>query len=554
MRVSFAILRNGTQNLGRVDPKTVIYCSECAASLDRDRGKKGRNAAMKRVAGGSVIGIVVLLLALFWTVPSGSTTLRSLTGVRLVTSGDADSCARLTSGKVDCWGMGESGQLGNGIFYTTGKPGSDVPVAVKGVGGVGSLGGVASLATNVDGDTYCALLISRKVDCWGDGGYGQLGNGTTYPSGKGSAIPVAVKGVGGVGSLGGVASLTSDGSTYCARLTSGEVNCWGMGESGQLGNGEYLTGSDLPVAVKRRDGVGTLSGVARITTDSDYGYCARLASGEVNCWGMGESGQLGNGEYLTGSDVPVAVKGVGGVGSLGDVASVTGGSGSGYCAVLTSGRADCWGMGESGQLGNGIFYATGKEGSALPVVVKGVRGAGNLSGVANLTSDGSAYCAVLVSGMVDCWGYGFDGELGNGVFYTSGDQGSALPVVVKNVGTIGALVGVTNLSPQDFGYCARLNSGKVDCWGYGFDGELGNGVFYTSDHYGSAVPVAVKGVGGAGSLGGVASLASNGDGYSARLTSGKVDCWGVGNDGQLGNGTFYITGDQGSAVPLAVVW
>ena len=50
-----------------------------------------------------------------------------------------------------------------------------------------------------------------------------------------------------------------------------------------------------------------------------------------------------------------------------------GGYGESDCAVLTSGRVDCWGYGYYGDLGNGTFYTTGNEGSATPVAVWGSR-------------------------------------------------------------------------------------------------------------------------------------------------------------------------------------
>lgn len=62
----------------------------------------------------------------------------------------------------------------------------------------------------------------------------------------------------------------------------------------------------------------------------------------------------------------------------------------------------------------------------------------------------------------------------------------------------------------------------------------------TTGHDGSATPVAVEGVGGTGTLAEVTGLVDNIDGgYCALLTSGEVDCWALGESGELGNGTFY---------------
>ena len=164
---------------------------------------------------------------------------------------------------------------------------------------------------------------------------------------------------------------------------------------------------------------------------------------------------------------------------------------SSYCALLTSGGVDCWGLGENGELGNGIIYGSPYYGSATPVAVEGVGGTGTLTGVANLFADGTGFCAPLPSSGVDCWGYGYDGELGNGTFYTSSPYGSATPVAVEGVGGTGTLTGVTSLVGDPSGYCALLTSGEVDCWGLGVNGELGNGTFSES-----STPVAVEGVGG----------------------------------------------------------
>ena len=374
---------------------------------------------------------------------------------------------------------------------------------------------------------------------------------------------MTVEGVGGTGTLGGVASLIGESGTYCAILTSGGVVCWGYDLFGELGNGRFdLTGhngSAMPVAVKGLGGkTPALSAVVSLTADGGTTFCAILTSGDVDCWGRGDIGQLGNGEFYGNRDnggypVPVAVEGVGGASRLDHVASLTTtGFDAGFCALLTSGRADCWGYGWSGQLGDGTFYTTGNEASAVPVAVEGVGGTGILDRVASLTNT----CALhFTTGSVDCWGNGNGGQLGNGIYYrgaSAPSQGSATPVVVQ--GASGTrklkLTGVVSLASDGSGSCALLTSKNVDCWGVGENGQLGDGQFEFPDFAGSPVPVAVKGVGGTDTLGDVASVMSDGDTYCALLMSGGVNCWGAGSSGTLGNGSFD---NPGSAVPVTVI-
>jgi alpha-tubulin suppressor-like RCC1 family protein len=71
---------------------------------------------------------------------------------------------------------------------------------------------------------------------------------------------VAVVSTSGSGTLSGVASLTSSNYSFCALLTSGGVDCWGYGYRGELGNGQN-NDSAIPVAVVSTSGSGTLSGV-----------------------------------------------------------------------------------------------------------------------------------------------------------------------------------------------------------------------------------------------------------------------------------------------------
>ena len=394
-----------------------------------------------------------------------------------------------------------------------------------------TLSGVKSVTGQ--GQSYCALLTNGHVDCWGSNGFGQLGNGNGKV--KSSSRPVAVTGIGGKGVLTGVASVVSDafgyGYEYCAVLKSGGVDCWGYNLDGQLGDGTTKN-SDTPVAVKGVGGSGLLTGVVQVQPEI-YGFCAALSSGGAACWGLNEDGQLGD-NSLTGPDLcgaieslcsttPVVVVSTTGSGSLGGVASLTG-EGATMCALLSTGGVDCWGYGPNGQIGNGQT-----SGSLYPAAVEGIGGTGSLTGVTSLTGqdNGSSICARLASGKADCWGEDTYGELGNGTTGIFND--SPLPVAVDGVGghgTLGAVASVTGI--PGLTNCAVLTSGGADCWGYDGDSALGDP---SEEGLSSDVPVKVAGPGGKGTLAGIASLVSgddpeNGGNVCALLKSGGVDCWG----------------------------
>lgn len=73
--------------------------------------------------------------------------------------------------------------------------------------------------------------------------------------------------------------------------------------------------------------------------------------------------------------------------------------------------------------------------------------------------------------------------------------------------------------------CALLKSGGVKCWGSGTKGQVGDGL--NSEQL---TPSDVTGLSR-----GVAAIAAGGHHTCALLTNGGVKCWGLGENGQLGN-------------------
>jgi len=431
--------------------------------------------------------------------------------VSLASDGDESYCAVLSTGSVECWGRNDYGELGNG---TTGGPDAD-GYSYDTPQTVTGLTDAVSVTYNGFAG-YCAILAGGAVDCWGYNANGQLGNGTVNgPVGPGGGdaydTPQAVTG------LTDVVSLNATGASTCALLSSGGVDCWGDNGDGELGNGttggpDGDDGYDTPQAV---------SGIADAVSLGDF--CAVLSTGGVDCWGSNIDGTLGNGtiggpDPGDGYDTPQAVTGIT------DAVSVAKDDNS-TCATLSTGGVECWGPNNYGNLGNGtVGGPDGEKGYDTPQAVTG------LTKVVSVTGDEYSYCALRSTGAVDCWGDNSSGQLGNstinGPIGPAGNMGYDTPQVVTG------LTDAASVTSDLDNYCAILSTSAVDCWGINNHGQLGNGTVNGPDG-GEAydTPQTVTG------LSGVASLAPDGEGVCALLSAGGVDCWGDNAFGELGTGT-----------------
>jgi len=269
-----------------------------------------------------------------------------LSNVVAVAAGGTHGMALLSNGTVMTWGSDLYGELGNGTTAHGNERdlhSSLVPIPVP------HLSDVVGIAAG--GANAAAILANGTVETWGEGGAGQIGDGTTVEK----PVPTPVAGLTGVKSVvfGG---LATHGAHALALLQNGTVDAWGHNVFGQLGDGT-TTQRDVPVAVKG------LAGVTAISANTSHSLA--LAGETVMAWGSDSDGQLGfkpstvcGGVYKAPcATTPVAV-----LKGASEVAA-----GYQYSLALVGGTVLGWGMNERGELGNG---ATAN--SATPTPVSGI--------------------------------------------------------------------------------------------------------------------------------------------------------------------------------------
>ena len=397
-----------------------------------------------------------------------------------------------------------------------GRPTSTVLTAVQGtapyswkfVGGalppgltLSSDGTVSGTPTTVGGTTASVLVTDAAgraasgiiaadvrpvaVTAWGYNGDGELGNGTTQVTNAHTTT----------GLPGSVSSISVGPSYSLALLTDGTVYAWGYNSSGQLGVGDKLPRS-TPTRVPQ------LSQVVSIAAGYDAAY-AVTSAGTVFAWGADNVGQLGNGAV---SGTPTLQPAV--VPGLAPAASVAAGNQLAL-VLLRTGQVAAWGNGGDGGLGDGSTTSV----QTTPVVSP------NIAGAVAVAATQSASYALLGDGSVKAWGLEEHGQLGTTTFP---DGGPAEP----NPQPVMGVAGATSLSCNGLEFCLAAHAdGTVSAWGYGIDGEMGNGGV-TDNDTGALVP----------GLTGVVQVATGSQtGYALR-SDGTVLSWGYDGSNALGNG------------------
>ena len=317
-------------------------------------------------------------------------------------------------------------------------------------------------------------------------------------------------------------SISAGHRFVCVIDNEGNPYCWGENSEGQLGKGDFYYESSFPVTVSKITGFSIVS--------AGYSHTCGISDGIVYCWGDNYFGQLGNGasgvqdcpednKECENKDTPQKI----GVNNNWEHVS----SGGLHTCGISEGELFCWGQNQLGQLGTGdeeIKFEPEKIGERDDWVI--------------VSSGGSHNCGIAGDELF-CWGRNFHGQLGDG---TRIDRFSPVPVDVSGVLKNKK---ITSISSGYSHTCVIDSDGKVYCWGRNNWRQLGEGSYSSS-----SIPVAVDDKGVLKNKK-IISISSGSYHTCAVDKEGKAYCWGINNDGELGDGTG---GDweSYSNIPVAV--
>lgn len=169
-----------------------------------------------------------------------------VTGATAVAAGENHTCVIVTGGKLRCWGSNSWGQLGLSSSVDSTHVPTDVPGLSSGV-----------VAVSAKQSNTCVRLSTGGIRCFGYNDHLQAGTGSTArgvycgpfasPDCSGSQTTVVGFGAGG-------ASQVAVGVYHaCAVGTEGALSCWGSRLDGKLGTGAPLSeNQSSPVPVTGR--------------------------------------------------------------------------------------------------------------------------------------------------------------------------------------------------------------------------------------------------------------------------------------------------------------
>lgn len=365
-------------------------------------------------------------------------------------------------------------------------------------------------AVSVGGQHSCGIRTSGVLYCWGSNGEDQLGVGVARgrcgirrtPC-EATPRPVA--------SDHRFTAVSAGARHSCALTTDDTVYCWGASD-------EFQTGVEATVRVAVPTPV--LPGLRfRQLSAGGSHSCAVRTNGVVYCWGEGRLGALGSGDTLT-RVMPSPLS------TSEQFLAVSAGQWRSCAISARDASVWCWGAEwESSSGAVDIYHAR-----LQPVRIDEAPPAREVSAGA------TSICSVALDLSTRCWQSNTHAQLG-----TASAAGSARPA---RVDTPHPFLSVSTGIVQS---CALARDGRAYCWGNDSFGQLG--IPRTGESCGLAAlecsrrPAAVF-----GDLR-FAAVTTGFGSHSCGLTvEGAVFCWGLGTDGQLGDGFTRVR----QSLPVAV--
>jgi alpha-tubulin suppressor-like RCC1 family protein len=305
---------------------------------------------------------------------------------------------------------------------------------------------------------------------------------------------------------GPVLSATMGEAYMCVVRTGGQAYCRGDNQHGSLGDGTQVFRNDwTPVA-----GGHSFTSI----TAGDWHTCALTADGRAFCWGRAHHGQAGNGRTVPWLySIPNQV-----IGNHRWSWLDAGGHGA-TCLIKADDQVPyCFGHNDGGQVGREPIVGSDS-------VVGPIHGSHRMR---EIHTSHFFTCGLEVDGAVYC-----SGERGPPTNTPWPPQGSSYIGIPTRIGGAEPL---TTISIGDNHGCGLNAAGAAFCWGWGFDGELGDGPSTSS---GTLRPAA------AGMI--FRSIHAFHDASCGITTAGELRCWG-------GNAQYVFgrTSNPRTPVPLRV--
>ena len=333
-----------------------------------------------------------------------------------------------------------------------------------------------------------------------------------------------------VGSIHSLTALGASNGYTCAVLDNNEMKCWGKAENGSLGNGDGQQNQYTPVGVNElNENNCCFADIEETSPDGDHS-CA-LSNGSVYCWGLDTAGQIGHGHI---SCFGACLNPHGPSVLNRNVVTFTTGLRH-TCAIADDSTTWCWGENDFGQLGVGD-----NDGRNAPAQVLLPAGATPIS----INAGGHTTCVVLDNGTGLCWGKSDYGHLGDGT-YNNRNEPTPISILPSNRSLVAMDLGAGHA-------CGILDDGTAHCWGNNTfssgesGGRLGDGSTQSSRFPRSvSLPLGKTAI----------SIDVGVDHTCAILDDSSAACWGLNEEGQLGDGTTdNSTTPVGVSVPVGLTF